>query len=166
VILGTRLVRRIKEATSIFSLVVCIAMSCGTLYAQTNQTITIQMLDSKTGRPITTSEFQVWANHDTSRDHIQWVRPDKDGAGELTLAHDTDVIRVLAQYGPAQWPYVNCDGSKDRAAKAFDHWYPVSEILNSGVAAPNHCSSRKAIAKPGEFIFFVRPMNFWEKFRE
>ena len=165
-ILAVPPLRRIKEAASIFALVACIAMSYSMLHAQTDQTITIQMLDSKTGRPITTSEFQVWANHDTSRDHIRWVRPSKDGVGELVITHDTDVIRVLAQYGPSRWSYVNCDGANDRGAKAIDHWYAVPEILNSGVVAPNHCSTAKAIAKPGEFIFFVRPMNFWEKFRE
>jgi hypothetical protein len=32
--------------------------------------------------------------------------------------------------------------------------------------APNRCSKQKAVAKSGEFMFFVQPMIFWGKMRE
>jgi hypothetical protein len=145
---------------------------CGALYAQTERTITIRMLDSKTGQPITTSEFQVWTgtsltSAQTSGVPPHWIKPDKDGAGEMALPPSASVITVTvhAQYGAAGWGYVNCDRLKDRGPFR-EHWYSISEILASGVTAPNYCGKLKAVAKPGEFIFFVRPMTFLEKIHE
>ncbi len=122
------------------------------LHAQPDYSITIRMLDSKTGRPITTSEFQVWIDH-ASGTNGSWVRPDSDGVGEMALPRSASVISVHAQYGTAMWSYVNCDSVKDRGPY-FDHWYTISDILTSGIVAPNRCSKQKVIAKPGEFIFF------------
>src|SRR5215469_14335504 len=57
-------------------------------------------------------------------------------AGELSIpAHVTD-ISVFAYYSPAHWGYVNCDSVRDRTRK--DHWYTVSQILSTGVAAQNY----------------------------
>jgi hypothetical protein len=142
----------------------------GPLYAQMDRTITIRMLDSKTGQPITTSEFEVWTGASptpaqTGGRPYHGVKPDDDGAGEMALPPDASVITVHAQYGRAGWGYVNCDRLKDQGPFR-EHWYSVQEILASGIAAPNYCSKKKAIAKPGEFIFFVRPMTFWEKMHE
>jgi len=45
-------------------------------------------------------------------------------------------------------------------------------ILSSGVVAPNNCVGKKVpeklqvIAKPGEFVFFVRPLSSREKLQE
>jgi hypothetical protein len=137
---------------------------CGSLHAQTRHTISITMLDSKTGQPITTSEFQVWINHAVGTNRT-WVRPNKDGVGELSLTPDASVISVHAQYPPAMWGYVNCD-SVHVPGPYSEKWYEISDILRTGIVAPNHCSRSKSISKPGEFIFFVRPMNSWEKFQE
>ncbi len=147
-----------------------IVMMSSALCAQTDRTIGIRMLDSKTGQPITTSELQVWVSTSLTPGQTggrppRWIRPDADGEGTMTLPPDPSLITVHAQYGKAGWGYVNCDRLEDRGPFR-EHWYSVSEILSTGIAAPNYCSKQKAIAKPGEFIFFVRPMSFWEKFRE
>jgi hypothetical protein len=152
------------EKITVVVFLVGIMLACGSLYAQTDHTITIRMLDSKTGRPITTSEFQVWIDH-ASGTNRRYVRPDSEGVGQMTLPHTVSVISVHAQYGKAMWGYVNCDSVKDRGPY-LDHWYMISDILTSGIVAPNRCSKQKAVGKPGEFIFFVRPMTFWEKMRE
>jgi hypothetical protein len=70
--------------------------------------------------------------------------------------------------------YANCDADKDRGsaehAPSQDRWYPVASILSSGIVAPNNCIGKKVpeklqvVAKPGEFVFFVRPLNSREKF--
>jgi hypothetical protein len=141
---------------------------CGTLSAQTDRTITIRMVDSKTGQPITTSEIEVRIRaSQTSAQTVGIppldVRPNRDGVGEATFPVAASDIRVYARDG--MWSYVNCDCVKDRGPDR-DHWYSISEILTSGIAAPNRCNKRKAVAKPGEFVFFVRSMTFWEKMWE
>ena len=91
------------------------------------------------------------------------IRPTAIGVGLLRLPTGADQISVYAPDGT--WAYVNCDGAKDKQPWP-DHWYDVSQILASGIAAPNRCNHRRETAKPGEFIFFVRPMSVWEKMRE
>ena len=127
------------------------------------------MLDSKTGETISTSEFQIWigesvANARTGRNPDQWVKPTKDGIGEATFKPGAGVITVHAQ-DPSSWGYVNCDAVKFLGYRP-EQWYSIAQIVESGIAAPNHCSRRSEVAKPGEFVFFVRPMTFWEKMRE
>lgn len=133
-------------------------------YAQTNRTIEIRMLDSKTGKTIASSEFQVWINHAVGTNR-QWVQPNKEGVGEMALPPNASVIAVHAQYGQAKFFYVNCDSIRDGGLHT-DHWYPVAEILSSGIVAPNGCNKRIVIAKPGEFVFFVRPQHWWEEMRQ
>ena len=48
----------------------------------------------------------------------------------------------------------------------------VSGIVESGVVAPNGCAGKKipdrlqVVAKPGEFVFFVRKLNAKEQFAQ
>lgn len=129
------------------------------------------MLDSRSGRLISTSEFLVQMNHQ-QEPHADWVVKNQDGAGEMTAPPGATVISVHAKYEDGMSLFVNCDvekdkGSPDRAA-GLDRWYSVSEILTSGVVAPNGCGKPKdqdrvkAVAKPGEFVFFVRKKNWRE----
>jgi hypothetical protein len=170
---------RMREATqhthwtngiSSGALLLFCVMLCATLCAQTDRTITVRMLDSKTGLPITTSEVEVRVRVPVTSNQTKgippvYVRPDKDGVGVATFPITASDIRVYASYGAANWSYVNCDSIPDRGS-IREHWYSVSEILTTGIAAPNFCSKRTLAVKPGEFVFFVRPMTFWEKMHE
>jgi len=152
------------QAASALCLLLCMVLMCGAAYPQTNRTISIRMLDSQTGKIIASSEFQVWIDHAVGTNR-QWVQPSKEGVGEITLPPNASVIAVHAQYGQAKFFYANCDSVKDGGAHT-DHWYFISEIVSSGVAAPNYCSKLTVVAKPGEFIFFVRPQHWWEEMRD
>ena len=132
-----------------------------------NQTIAIQMVNSKTGQTITSSEIEVSiraATISAEKPGITplYVRPSEDGIGTASFPPEASIISAHSHYSKAYWSYVNCDAVKDRR----EHWYPLKEILASGIVASNGCSKRKAVAKPGEFIFFVRPMTFGEKMKE
>lgn len=146
-----------------------LAITGGTVRAA-DRTIQIRMVDAKTGHPIATSEFQVWigsseSSAQTSGISPRWIKPSKEGIGEIELTASAGVITVHAQYGKAMWSYINCDGLRDRGPYR-EHWYSISEVLASGKTAPNFCGKQKIIAKPGEFIFFVRPMTAWEKMHQ
>jgi hypothetical protein len=43
--------------------------------------------------------------------------------------------------------------------------YSIKKILESGVTAGNTCGKFRAEAKPGELIFFVRPLTWLERWR-
>jgi hypothetical protein len=67
--------------------------------------------------------------------------------------------------------YVNCDSTLENTVRV-GRWYSISEVLASGVVAPNGCGKPKdaakikPAAKPGEFVFLVRRMSTSERWRE
>jgi hypothetical protein len=178
-----------RRASQLFVFLACLALSCvaisyldlsrvnlsGSAHAQSAPSIAIRMLDSHSGRLIATSNFLVRVNHQQDQ-HGDWVKQNEDGTGNLTLPANAEVISVHATYDSATHLYANCDADKDRGsadhAAALDRWYPVAQILSAGVVAPNECVGKKVperlqvVAKPGEFVFFVRPLNAREVFRE
>lgn len=160
---------RIQEIKWAKLLLFCLAF-CSIAFAQSDRSIEVRMLDSKTGQPITTSEVEVrirvfQTSGQTKGVPPVYVRPDKEGVGIVNLPSVASDIRVYASYGTANWSFVNCDSVHDRGP-IKEHWYSISQILATGIAAPNHCSKSKITVKPGEFVFFVRPMTFWEKMHE
>lgn len=119
------------------------------------------MLDSKTGNPIPPTKFQVTVNT-KDYSHLESISPNKDGVGELVVEGDITQLSIEAYYDSTEHTFVNCDTVKD---KIFfqTHWYAIPEIFSAGIVAPNKCSKLTAVAKPGEFVFFVRPTNWYEK---
>ena len=164
-----------RHTHRVFSLLLSLVCLCGMASAQSEKTVTVRMLDSRTGMLIASSNYLVRVNH-LELVHGDWVRKNEDGSGVLTLPADADVLSIHATYESATLIYANCDADKDRgssdhAAKP-DHWYSVATILSAGVVATNDCIGKKVperlqvVAKPGEFVFFVRTLNTVERFRD
>jgi hypothetical protein len=153
----------------------CMAAFCASISAQTEKTITIRMLDSKSGKLISTSDFLVRINHEKTA-HGNWVQKNEEGVGVMKLPPEATDILVNATYDGAMSVYDNCDAAKDAGtadhAATLDHWYAVSDILTKGVVAPNGCVGKKVpdklqvFAKPGEFVFFVRHKSPFEQLHE
>ena len=164
-----------RRLHGLFFLLIFLTSACSSLCAQNEKTITIRILDSRSGLLIASSNFLIRVNH-LEPVHGDWVHKNEDGTGALTVPADADVLSIHATYESATLTYANCDankdhGSSDHAAKP-DHWYSVATILASGVVAPNDCVGKKVperlqvVAKPGEFVFFVRTLNTAERFRD
>jgi hypothetical protein len=163
--------RRNRVTLILLSLAGC----CGFLSAQTAKTITIRMLDSRTGLLIASSNYLIRINHQQTQ-HGDWVQKNEDGTGNLSLPADADVVSIHATYESATLIYANCDADKDHGSAEHaplpDHWYSIATILASGVVAPNDCVGKKVpeklqvVAKPGEFVFFVRPLKSMERFKD
>jgi hypothetical protein len=144
-------------------------------HAQTGKTVTIRMLDSRTGILIASSDYLVRINHEETA-HGNWVVKNEDGSGKLTLPGDATALSIRATYDSSTAMYVNCDAAKDAGssdhAPGLDRWYKVSDIVESGVVAPNGCAGKKipdrlqVVAKPGEFVFFVRKLNAKEQLQQ
>jgi hypothetical protein len=159
----------------VFLLSVCLATICSSSLAQKQKVITVRMVDNRSGVVIATTNYLVRINHEKT-EHGDWITKNDDGTGKLILPADADVVLIHATYDAATQNYVNCDAAKDHGssdhAPAPDHWYPIAEILTTGVVAPNQCVGKKVpeklqvVAKPGEFVFFVRPRNPREQFLE
>ncbi|MGO9336472.1 MAG: hypothetical protein ACLPY1_03085 [Terracidiphilus sp.] len=158
-----------------FVILACFAAFCLSICAQTEKAITVRMLDSRTGLLIASSNYLVRINH-RQEEHGNWIVKNEDGSGNLSLPADAELVSIHATYDSATLVYANCDADKDRGsaehAPAQDRWYPVAAILSSGIVAPNNCIGKKVpeklqvIARPGEFVFFVRLLSARERLQE
>ncbi|HUH64093.1 MAG TPA: hypothetical protein VLZ50_13900 [Terracidiphilus sp.] len=153
-------------------------LSCAHLSAQTGKAVTVRMLEGRSGRLIATSDFLVQINHQQEQ-HANWVTLNEDGTGKLTLPAEATEISVHGKYDSSMSIYVNCDSEKGKGilenqgllqtAVAPDRWYSIADILTSGVVTANGClkkkdaEKQKIVAKPGEFVFFVRKKNWREE---
>lgn len=43
---------------------------------------------------------------------------------------------------------------------------PTRQVLEEGVSMANTCGKIREAAKPGEIIIFVRPLSWWEQWRQ
>lgn len=136
------------------------------LRAQAAPTVTIIMLDGKTGRPIVPSNFIVRIDH-LDATHNEWLKLKDDGTGLVTFPSGASFLSIQGTYNNSMDIYVNCDAGMEKDTSTL-HWYSVLDILNSGVAIPNECYKGKyaeathVTPKPGEFILFVRKNNWHE----
>ncbi len=116
------------------------------------EVIRIHVLDGRNGKAITNEQVQVWVD---------------EAKGALSLATGADgtaTLRALpgSSIRIATDLYYDCRPFKKNAPRPT---YSVNEILKSGLTAQNGCGKFKAEAKPGELLFFVRPVHWWEGMR-
>jgi len=140
---------------------VCLAALCACLHAQSAKPISLRLLDGKTGLPVKASNFLVRIDHHDTI-HPEWVRINDDGTVIVTLPADAKEFSVKATYNLAMDTFINCDAAKENDRER-NIWYPVSIILKAGVVAPDECGKTDFIAKPGEFIFFVRKRDWRDR---
>jgi hypothetical protein len=114
------------------------------------ESIRIHVVDGRNGKTITKEHVQVWING-KSGNALSLV-PGSDGIAGLDAPAGSR-IEVEANY------YIDCRPFHRDAPRPT---YSVDEIKNEGVAAQNACGKLDSEAKPGELLFFVRPIHFWE----
>lgn len=159
----------VRLISRVLVLLLSVATLCGVLQAQSANIVTLRLLDGKTGRRIVPTGILVRANHDAT-DHGNWTKQNDDGTAQIKLPEDASVILIHATYENSMEYFINCDGPKQADTPA-ELWYPVSGILSTGVVAANGCLNPKAAeklkvtAKPGEFVLFVRKLNWREAAR-
>ena len=147
-----------------FTALALAAALCGLLPAQTGATITVLMLDGKTGKPIIPSNFLVRVNH-LDAIHNEWLKIADDGMGLVKVPAGASFLAVQGTYHGSMYIYINCDAGMEKDTRTL-HWYSVPDILNSGVNAPNECYKGKYAeathldVKPGVFVFYVREADW------
>ena len=86
--------------------------------------------------------------------------------GPKPLSKGVDTIAITSD------EYVDCqewakvipgEAPKDNLNRAPT--YRVEKILKSGIAAGNRCGKFRVEARPGELIFFVKPLSWLERMR-
>ena len=136
------------------------------LHAQADKTITVLMLDGKTGQPIIPSNLLVRIDH-LNAVHSDGLKLTDDGLGLVTVPAGASFLSIQGAYESSMQIYVNCDASMQKDTSTL-HWYSIADILTSGVSMPNECYKGKYAEathkenKPGVFIVYVRKNNWHE----
>jgi hypothetical protein len=134
---------------------------CFPLQAQDSKPITVLLRDGRTGLPITPSNLLLRVDHNETV-HNEWVQISDDGKVIVTLPDGTKEISLQATYDSGMSTYINCDAAKQND-KEREIWYPIDVIMKAGVVAPNECGKTEYTAKPGEFVFFARKRNVFDR---
>jgi hypothetical protein len=152
-----------RRILSALLMVAALGVCCCALPAQ-SRTITIRVLDGKTGKALVTTSVLIRVDHEKTV-HANWVSLNEDLTGKATLPAEAALVAAQATYDNTIELFVNCDSVKDNPP-AGPHWYKLSDILTTGVVAPNGCSGKSAVAKPGEFVFFARAKNWRDRYEQ
>lgn len=138
-------------------------------YAAESTTVTVRLIDARNGKPYTlwkgpfpislykvdpakgfNSEAELDAND------VGTVSNVPDANGQVRFALPSPMPGVMALDGAVK---IGC-------AYAF---FNAREVVERGVVAKNECRTKfakmnvKFEAKPGELVYFVAPLRFWER---
>ncbi len=156
-----------RPKCSLFPLLFLISIVSPVVSAQAPQTITVRILDSRTGQRITPTGFLVRVDHQSAA-HNEWVRQNEDGTTQLTLPTQASVFLLHVTYDSSTETYVNCDTEK-RYQTPGPRWYSISEIAAKGLVTLNGCINQaredklRTTANPREFVLYVRKQNWKEE---
>lgn len=149
-------------------LAVAVAAALGLpLVAQQPRTLTIIMVDGKTGKPIIPSNLIVRFDY-LNEVHNTSTAIDDEGVARVLIPDNAKFISVQGTFNNSMDIYVNCDAAMEKDITTR-HWYPVADIQSTGVVMPNECYKGKYAEathlnpKPGIFVFYVRKNN-WHEF--
>lgn len=152
--------------------------------ASYGQDIRIRVLDGHNGKPITKECLNVWIG--TGRGAHMIAATNKNGVVVLHLAEN----EIQAEIACPGWP-ARVIGHANNLQISGDEYLPCQEygkinpgepitpdltmapmpsysikkILESSVKGSNTCGKFRKEAKPGELIFYERPLHWWEKMR-
>ena len=149
--------------------ILLVAASASAL-AQTDKTISLRILDGRTGDKITPDNIKVRFKNQ-GKIETSWVKQDDEGNAEVKIPSGATSISLRATYDDSMAYYVNCDVAKQKDTTG-ESWYPIGDILSAGLKIPNDCVKPKDAdkvnvdVKPGEFVLFVRKKKWTEDAQE
>jgi hypothetical protein len=149
------------------------------------QEIRIKVLNGHNGKAIAKECLNIWVGT-FDGPHLV-AATNRDGVVVLQISDDKLVASAGCQGWSAEaaWPtgsegilvtgdyYVACqeyakvvpNPARPDFVVEIPPLYPIRRILEPGASSSNTCGKFRAKPMPGELIFFMRPMSFWEKMR-
>lgn len=134
--------------------------------AQTGPTVTIRILDSKTGEPIRPTNFIIRVDR-KDEPFNEGLKLNDDYTATAVLPPGVTLLSVQGAYNGSMEVYVNCDTDTGKDGGPLK-WYSIADVLKTGIVTSNLCYRGKYLHKlnvsavPGEFVFFVRQHNWHE----
>jgi hypothetical protein len=171
-----------KNLTKLVS--VLVFCSSGTVLRA--QTIQIKIVNGQNGHPVVNRCMYVWVGNrsNPSSGPLLETQTDKDGIVSLRLTREDGKIsdenqRVtcglvgatapVAKYGDTvsiRAGYVLCQPHTPDYSWLAKADFSTEEVLQHGIATANTCGKATAAPTPGQVTLFVRPLTWWEKFKQ
>jgi hypothetical protein len=117
------------------------------------QDIRIRVVDGRSGKFISNEVVQVWIGDE--RD-AQQIPVGEQGSAMIRVKEKEATLRIESNH------YFDCRPFRGNAPRPR---YKVSEVVHSGIATENSCAGIHLEPKPGELVFLVRPLRWWERLR-
>jgi hypothetical protein len=124
------------------------------------QQITMKVLDGRNGHPLKNVVIDVWFGERASGVPKQ-LRTGPDGTTVVTVPEGLRTFVAAGEF------IADCRGGNVAGKSFIDrNVYSVDEVVRAGTVGENQCG--KAIAQPirNTFIFFLRPLYWWEKLHD
>lgn len=150
------------------------------------QTVRVDLVNGRNGRPIVNACVGLWIGDKSQPRSRPWLTTQTDDHGFIIvrLTNTTEatgstqsqklacglwgVIHPTVKYGDTinvSSDYALCQARlPDGSWKALEG-FSTKEALQSGIATANTCGKATASPKPGQIVFFVRPLTLWEKLK-
>jgi hypothetical protein len=134
--------------------------------AKPGPTVTIRILDGKTGQPINPSNLLIHLDHRDEPSN-EGLKVNGDYTSTAVLPPGGKLLAVEGAYNASMEVYVNCDTDTGKDSGTLK-WYSIADILKTGIVTDNLCYRGKYQRKfkvspvPGEFVFFVRTHSWHE----
>jgi hypothetical protein len=154
------------QATRGAILIACALLLPCLASAQTGPTITVRILDAKTGDPINPTNLLIHIDH-RDEPNNEGLKLNGSDPATAVLPPTATLFAVEGAYDSSTQVYINCDTDSGKDSGTLK-WYSVAEIVKTGVVTENICYKGKYQHRlkispvPGEFVFFVRTHNWHE----
>jgi hypothetical protein len=139
------------------SIPVAALLSCAMLAPLCAETVTIKVVDGRSGRPMSKAPVNVWTDNES-----KWATPIRADENGTALVHPIDARVDLR----IQVRYVLCQSPKADYSWLRIMTYPIHRVLEQGIVTANYCGKATAAPRPGEVTIFVRPLTWWERLKE
>ncbi len=150
------------------------------------QTLEIKLVNGRTGRPIAGHCMYVWVGDKSnpSSDPLLETETDSGGSAILRLTHEgaeienqsqrlacglQGAINPVVKYGytiSIRTGYVSCQPRPPSYSWLASTEFAIEDVLQHGIVTANRCGKATDSPKPGEVIIFVRPLSWWEKWKQ
>ena len=115
-------------------------------------TITIKVLNGKTGKPVWRESPNIWIDKEPS------INPYTNLHGKATIKVSSSAaqLRITPDFGhECRWK--DGDSAKMRVS------YSIAEILRTGVVSQNFCGAATIAPTPGVLVFYELPSTWRER---
>jgi hypothetical protein len=119
------------------------------------QTFTVRLLNGETGKRMPNRKVTVrWVNGFNSSE----VLIDKNGVGLVEASQGEQQFLMTVGPKPGNEPYrvayLDCNDTGTTIVQ-------VKRVTEAGFVPGNKCGRAKAVPKPGEIIFWAKPIPWW-----